>query len=690
MAHDYKETIEQAKEDSAITQELITSRIKSILSEDAMLRISTIDRVTDASWIKESSNSSVILDGDDRKTRFYSTADNKFEDTSVGGNWTINPLPQLTRYADPRSKGILQGRESVTVANANPNIGMGHYYSEAFDDSKQVIHMRFGKPEYNSMISFFTGFFDNDVAQLARTGSVVQDFTYLIGRAVGLVINIIFWPLLLAHSVGYALKFFMGKPASKYYYLRPTMQLYWTAVTTMLNQIAVYKRMLPVNPDSPYPKDKGEIDQATHEALQQMLPGIYTESGYIDVYKIANRAQKIRNFANKQIDDATAGMGPAERIRWAKEKGGKAWLSNPGEPDSLASALEKWLNSKFGRAEKGDDTKIIRSLRTPKISGSGDGASVTLEGDSPDGGLIETFNAEWNDGSAFATFRVDYGGSVDESFSNTSVESDIAQKFNSYSAQGRAASFSMAGGNIDNGLITAAFDAAKGLASGLLSSIHMDGLLSLAGAAFVDIPKHWDNSTANLPKMNYTMQLVSPYGNPVSQLMNIHLPLCMILAAALPTSTGAQSYTSPFLVELYDPGRAQTRLGMIDSLTIVRGTTNLGFNKRKQFMSADVSFNVVDLSSVMHMPLNSGMFNWNGINPMRAIFGEDNSYTDYLHVLAGASLHQSVYKSEKLKDNARAYYRRLQALTSSDRWVSWIHESPIGMLDIIMRGTTRN
>jgi hypothetical protein len=81
---------------------------------------------------------------------------------------------------------------------------MGHYYSEAFDDSKQVIHMRFGKPEYNSMISFFTGFFDNDVAQLARTGSVVQDFTYLIGRAVGLVINIIFWPLLLAHSVGYA------------------------------------------------------------------------------------------------------------------------------------------------------------------------------------------------------------------------------------------------------------------------------------------------------------------------------------------------------------------------------------------------------------------------------------------------------------------------------------------------------
>ena len=182
------------------------------------------------------------------------------------------------------------------------------------------------------------------------------------------------------------------------------------------------------------------------------------------------------------------------------------------------------------------------------------------------------------------------------------------------------------------------------------------------------------------------MQLVSPYGNPISQMINIYIPMCMILAAALPLSTGKQSYTSPFLLELYDQGKAQTRLGIIDSLSFVRGTTNLGFSKNKNFMSVDVTFTVADLSSVMHMPLTSGF----SLNPLKGIMDEDTVYTDYLHVLAAATLGQSIYPTRKLRDNLLVKWRSLEAWTSPARWAGIIHEkTPLGLIDMFVKGTDR-
>lgn len=685
MTQSYAASIEEISPDTALTDAYVQERIAALIQSRSKLRIDLLDTIRDADWISGSITSSIKLDGFDQKTRFFSSADFKFEDTSIGGNYTVNPLPQFTRYADPRSRGMLQERREVSIAQADPNLGMGQYYAEAYDDTKQIIHMRFGIPEYNSLVSFFTGFFDNNAARLAKSGSIVGDFTYIIGRAAGFVLNIIFWPLLAAHSIGRLYRFFAGKPASKFYYLRPTMSNYWTAVTTMLNQILVYRRILPVDENAPYPAAAGQIDASLHNALQALLPGIYTSSGFVDVYKIANRAQKILNHVNYTIDEETKNMTIEQRLKWAKERAGTAWLTNPGEPDSLEQATERWAQSTFGRADRNENVEMVKSIRTPIINEQA--KTVSMPG--TDGSMVEIFNAEFEDGTNFATFRVDYTGSVDESFSNSTAESDISSKFNDISAKARAASFSFAGGNIDGGLISGVVDAAQSLISGALTSMHLSGLLSLGGAAFVDIPKHWDNSTANLPKMNYTMQLVSPYGNPISQLINIHLPLCMLLAAALPISTGSQSYTSPFILELHDRGKAMTRLGMIDSLSIVRGTTNLGFNKQKAFMSADVSFSVVDLSSVMHMPLSSGMFGWRDFNPGSVIFGEDTVYSDYLHVLAGASLQQAIYKSQKLKDNAKNYLRRLESLTSADRWMMWLHDTPVGLLDAFYKGTER-
>lgn len=675
MANDYEgSTLE-------LDKPTIDQRIDRILSDRSIIKTDRADAVLDSSWVKESMISKGIeYDPDDLLTRFYTTADKKFQDTTIGGNFVINPRPQFTRYADPRSKGLLPGREDQTLMNFKGNIGMGHYYSEAIDDTHQTIHMRFGIPEYNSFINFFTSFYDNDTARLSRSGSLIQDFTYMLMKPVGFVLNIIFWPLMAAHAVGSAYRFFAQKPASKYYYLRPTMTNYWTAVTTMLNQLLVYKQIFPFNADQSIPAEGGGlVDSNVMAQLRRILPNFFQESNFIDVYSIANRGQRIRNVAETAISQATKGMTADQLTAYAKSIGSEnasIFAVPPGR--SLKEASEAWFSSKLGRAEPGKDT-MEREVRTPL------NPTDTTPG-SPPSDFMDHLEAEFMDGAQFATFRVDSTGAVDESFSNTTVESDISQKFNSISASAKSAMFSTSGGNTGIFGVDQALQAAKGIVEGALDWAHMSGLMSLAGAAFVDIPKHWDNSSANMPKMSYSMQLVSPYGNPISQMINIYIPMCMILAAALPLSTGKQSYTSPFLLELYDQGKAQTRLGIIDSLSFVRGTTNLGFSKNKNFMSVDVTFTVADLSSVMHMPLTSGF----SLNPLKGIMDEDTVYTDYLHVLAAATLGQSIYPTRKLRDNLLVKWRSLEAWTSPARWAGIIHEkTPLGLIDMFVKGTDR-
>jgi hypothetical protein len=83
--------------------------------------------------------------------------------------------------------------------------------------------------------------------------------------------------------------------------------------------------------------------------------------------------------------------------------------------------------------------------------------------------------------------------------------------------------------------------------------------------------------------------------------------VAMLLAGALPLATGAQSYTAPFICELYDRGRAQIRLGVIDSLQITRGTSNLSFDDNGNAMAIDVTFTVLDLSNLVYLPITQGL-----------------------------------------------------------------------------------
>ncbi|SAK59314.1 hypothetical protein AWB81_01824 [Caballeronia arationis] len=551
--------------------------------------------VSDVSWVRNAFLvSAKDLSDVDKQNRFYTTASLKYTDTTPGGNFAINPPPQFTSFADPKAPSRKSGGK-----------GMGIYYSEAIDDHSQVIHMRFGVPQFNSLTQFFTHFYSSGAGMVARTGRST-DAVYNIGRAAGFVVSVMSWKLLGLLALGVGLRFLQNKPSSKFYYLKPAMPVYWQVVQTIVNQIAVNKGVIPRAGEAVADAtvnmtiaDNYAFDQTGNSRLHDLLPDIFFEKGGIDVYALATRAKRLQRKQHQNemqvLGDSSVNLSSAIGSLFSPQNK----LTDDKRPN-FPDYLKTWL--KTSNSKPSDSTST-------SDSGS-EALDTTPVGNS---GLFEFFKAELDDGSAFVSFRVDTTGPVAESFSNQTGDSPLASKINTMSSQSRETRFDMANGNLSDGLIGKTLGAIVGTAadvvSGIADGLGISGIASLGGSAFVDIPKHWTSASAELGRSTYSVQLRSPYGNPVSQLMNLYLPLAMLLAGALPLATGPQSYTSPFLCELYDRGRRQVRLGIIDSLQVTRGVGNLGFDDQGNAMGSDVTFSVLDLSNLIYLPISQGLTN---------------------------------------------------------------------------------
>lgn len=540
--------------------------------------------------------------------RFYSAAYVNFQDTSPGGSFAMNAPAQYTRFADIRdTTQVFQGKDDPTGWRGR---GMGRYYFEAINQNSQEINMRFGQPRFNSMSTFFTGFYNASAGAMARTGRATGMF-YNLGRAVGFVVPLFSWRLLAVSSIANGLRFMMEKPQTKYYYSKPNMPLYWTTVQQLVNRISVNRGIIPrvggadqqsLNGNSAYTIDSPAGQDALGK-LNSLLPEIFRKGGGVDVYAMATRTQRMAEAQRQRLKAASDGESTETITQRVSKVLGKGIEGLQGVTEDYFQYMDLWLSTEVSKPKEPGGTDDVNTETISYV----DKDSIKQTRLDEWGKFLE---AELNQGSAFACLRVNYTGAVGESFSSQTGESDIATKINSMSADSRRTNFDFAGGNLGSGalaqMLGGAVNAVKDFAAGVGDSVGLSGLAALGGAAFVDIPKKWESSSARLPQASYTIELRSPYGNPISQLVNIYVPLCMLLAGALPLSTGAQSYTSPFLVELYDQGRCQTRLGMIDSLQITRGTGNLGFNKEGNALAIDVSFTVQDLSSILHIPVSEG------------------------------------------------------------------------------------
>lgn len=611
----------------------------------------------DKSWLKVAFMvpDKELGDNTDIKNRYWSSASSKFTDGRLGCNIGINPRPQWTRYSDIRvpgrrvGKNMREARNVVSLTNVSGNYGMGRAYSEGIDDPSQRIFMRFGVPKFNSLVSFLFKAFDHEQVIMARTGRA-PDAWYTAGKIAGSVLALVAFPVVtVGVAIGKAISWLMGRESSKFFTLKPTMYMYWSMVNLMVNNHAVntgiFKKVLSSD-DKQRLGQPYEIDKDQLKEISALMPDIFRGAEYFDVYALANKAQRMANelfmsdFAHLNNGSATDFEGYLRRDSTGNGTH-TSWVSDSkGEPTLMAFLNEMMMVGDYFRQE----SKEVKQELDPRV----DLTATDQSKQKTEGGYVDSFkkyaDAEFRDGSQFAVFRVDHTGSVSESFGNTVGESEISQKLNGISSQFKEARFSLADGNVLGETIQSMVGAAVSLASGALSGVTLgfDGLVAgLGGSGYMDIPKHWQSSSASLPRASYKIQLISPYNNPISRMINIWIPFYMLLAGSIPRSTGKQSYTSPFYCQIFDRGRLQSKLAMIESISITRGTSNLAFDTQGQALALDVSINIVDLSTIMHMPMSSGGIE--GMFSKDMTMDDDNIAADYLNVLAGMDIYSQIY-----------------------------------------------
>lgn len=619
----------------------------------------------DESWIRTSFmvSDSELEEADDVINRYWSTASAKFTDSRLGGNFGINNAPQYTPYADFPIPGRLEGRKVPSPWDSSGNYGWGDYYSMAVDDTRQTIFMRFGVPQFNSLASFFMRSFDSNQSIVARTGRMPSVF-FSGAKMLGSYLAITTAPAIaITVLAGRVISFFFNRSTSKFYTMRPTMYLYWSTVNTLVNTLAVnigiFPKIMNANKDDTQKLGRPfTIDQEYLNAMTKVMPDIFSDSNYFDIHAIANRAQRIANEIHSQEFERFDQGTPSDFTGYLRRE-----LSGDG---THSSGIQD-KKGKFNLGDLIDETLKLEKLFKAEGTDSGEMNTDPREGEGDKSWLQQYgayFDAEFRMGSQFALFNVDYTGPQSTSFASQTAESQISQKLNNLSSNVREARFALAEGNIIGGLVTDAQNAISDIAQGFIAGATFDMgafVKGIMGDGFVDIPEHWMNSSVQLPETTYTMTLTATYNTPMSRMMKLYIPIAMLMAGALPRSIGKQSYTSPFLCQIFDKGRAQIRLGMIKSLTITAGAgANIGFDAKGNPLSFDVSFTVADLSSVMHMPVSSGEF-FGGAD---MTLDEDNILSDYLAVLASQDIYSQIYPM------AAAKLRLAKLAINAGKWQS--------------------
>ena len=649
--------------------------------------------VLDKQWLRNSYLLSIDELGEtEQPNAFWTTAYLKYTDTSLGGNFGINTKYSYTPTADIPIAGRLSGREELDPLSETMNFGMGRLYSEVHDDNDQILYMEFGDPKFNSFISYITNAIDYGTSVVANSGRSLA--AYYAGKTIGRVIGIgaVFvafplWGATLLLGGMAAVSLLSAGNDFNYYKLGPSMYKYWSMVNNIASQFGIElgiftpefitsektegKLGLPIKITSEFMDD-----------LRELLPGIVTDDNYIDVFAVANKAQVLYN-TQKTLERTYYGGGDsknggngaktftyADKIAKQEAKTFASYLdemlklfkdtSMLSDENSIATDNEGAITKMTG--DQGETATTTTATSKPTNSIDADG-KVKIQEDqikeksdylSEVAKYIDA-SARW--GSSYATFRVDYLGTSTDTFTNGVKDIPLKDVINSVSRKVKDVKFSASGGNLINDTIDKAVKYATDFGIGALEGVTFDlsSLVpSLMGGGFYDVPKMWDDSSFEVQKHTFKMRLGGPYGDDFSLLQDIYIPIAMLIAGAAAQGVGKAGYTNPMLCNAFVKGQVNIGLGVMDSLTLTRGVSSLGYNKRSKPLEVDVTFSVVDFSNLVTAPVNPGIFG--GVN---AALDDSSPLNRYIQLLASRDFYTTKYTAPKLRLN---YMKTKQAI----------------------------
>lgn len=163
--------------------------------------------------------------------------------------------------------------------------------------------------------------------------------------------------------------------------------------------------------------------------------------------------------------------------------------------------------------------------------------------------------------------------SISENISNDVTDSPLSGAINTVSSVGAQLNyFTGSGFDVSDADVNEALNAVfEG------SGTTLSGLSDLAGnflkGGKMVLPKMVEGSSYG-KTISCNLKFMSPYGNKRSVFLRCLVPICHLLAMALPKQLSDNMYTYPFLIRCAQTGHFNVDLGIIRSMTITRGGSN--------------------------------------------------------------------------------------------------------------------
>ena len=562
-----------------------------------------------------------------------------YTDARIGGNDAINPYWQFNRDDDIVPERL---KLSANDAKDDEDYGMGRVYAEKYDSHQQILWMQMGVPEYNSAAIFIKEAGDETAARVMRNGCLRG----MVGKFISSAFSAAVWCITLPISLPLTVYHWMQRVATEritgYYYFRAAMPLYYEMVNSMLSYLAVGMGLYPfVMSERMDANKKGGNEGWSSGVAGESLTGrgLFSPS--------------------RDIDMSNGGtIGPESGIPEILKNGPdiflimnrRARLFNAASSKVTARQL---LGATTPGVQKGSTAYFNAPPKAWKADEQGKVSEVTGDNER-DPVFWESLKGNMFGMNDFVGFKIEKGFSPSESVSNSTGELALAGKLNSFASEKRDELENASDSKvlsllnkIPNGPKEVLKTIGTNVAAKTISAVGGGDIAAVlnAGQGFITLPEVWKSSSFS-KSFSFTIQLRARYGDPTSVYQCIYIPLCMLLAAGLPRAVGASMYTTPFLIRAYCKGFFSIPLGIIESMSISRGTGENSWTEDMLPLAVDVSFQIKDLSPVFFLGLQDIGF--------VDTFRQNTNMIDYLDTLSGLGLAESTVRLQKALRKASA------------------------------------
>ena len=220
-------------------------------------------------------------------------------------------------------------------------------------------------------------------------------------------------------------------------------------------------------------------------------------------------------------------------------------------------------------------------------------------------------------------FYCNGGTDVSDSFSNATVQSQLASQMNGLSDTGRELNFLLGsiGSNTGLGDKLTKFTGAEELQqriddvnntiggmglgkNNIFTNIINKAQTLLAGGKLI-FPEIWSDSSFGR-SYSCSMKLVAPSGDKVTIFLKILVPIYHLIALTLPRQSDGQAYFAPFLVRAYYKGLFNVDMGIITDLSVTKGSEG-EWTLDGIPTVAEISFTIKDLYEGLAMTNDSSL-----------------------------------------------------------------------------------